>query len=190
MGRMERRIGNSSTSFASLFLYRFSGVFSSCLTHAAINLQSPSRIVLYQAPGSSAAVLQSTLMPNSRRSSAPQSVLYFSLPLGPHRPAFSSSPDMTLLGNMWSPMRTSAPDHNNFLVRTVTSIVSHPVRWMVSLEEGTRLLGGLNQAHPLIADGPVAILPVETRIFPSLPGSCLPNGYRDASSALLQLVKW
>ena len=49
-------------------LFRFSlalpmfGVFSS-FTYTAINLQHPSCTVLYQTPGSSAAVLQSPVMP-------------------------------------------------------------------------------------------------------------------------------
>ena len=57
-------------------LFRFSlllplmDAFSSSLTHAAINLQPPSCTALYHIPGSSAAVLQSLVMPNSRRSSA------------------------------------------------------------------------------------------------------------------------
>ena len=65
------------------------------------------------------AVLQSPMMPNSRRSSVTQSVYYFSFPPGPRFPAFSSSPDVTLLGNVWSPMWSSAPDNNHLLVRTV-----------------------------------------------------------------------
>ena len=94
-----------SASSVPLFLYRCSGAFSSSFTHAAINLQPLSRTVLYQTPGSSAAVLHSPVMPNSRRSSATQSVHYFSFPLGPRFPAFSNSPAMTLLGKIWSPMR-------------------------------------------------------------------------------------
>ena len=70
---------------ASLFLCRCWDVFSSSLTHAAINLQPRSRTVLYQAPGSSAPVLQSPVMPNRRRSSATQSVHFFSSPLWPTR---------------------------------------------------------------------------------------------------------
>ena len=85
-----------SASSASLFLCRCSDAFSSSFTHAAIHLQPPSRTVLYQTPGLSAAVLQSPVMPNSRRSSATQSVHSFSFPPGPRFPAFSSSPDMTL----------------------------------------------------------------------------------------------
>ena len=34
---------------------------------------------------------------------------FFLLPPGPRFPAFSSSPDMILLGNLWSPMQSSAP---------------------------------------------------------------------------------
>ena len=71
-------------------------------------------------------------MSNSRRSSATQSAHSFSYPPGPRFPAFSSSPDMTLLGNLWSPMRSSAPNHNNLLVRTVVSMLSHSVRWLAS----------------------------------------------------------
>ena len=73
-------------------------------------------------------VLQYPVTPNGRRSSATQSVHYFSFPPGPRFPAFSSSPDMTLLGNLWSSMRSSAPAHNNLLVRTVASMLSHWVR--------------------------------------------------------------
>ena len=62
--------------------------------------------VLYQAPGSRAAVFQSPVMPNSRRSSATQSVYYFSFPPGPRFPVFSNFPDTAiLLGSLWSPMR-------------------------------------------------------------------------------------
>ena len=67
-------------SSASLFLCRCSEAFPFSFTHAAINLQPHSRAVLYQAPESSAAVSQSPVMPNSRRSSAMQSVHYFSFP--------------------------------------------------------------------------------------------------------------
>ena len=116
----------------SLFLYRFSGAFYSSLTHA-INLQTLSHTVLYKTPGSSAAVLQSPVIPNIRRSSAPQSVHCFSLPPGPRFFAPSSSPDVAPLGNLWSPMQSSAPDHNNLLVPTVASILSHPVRWSASM---------------------------------------------------------
>ena len=77
-------ISTLSTSSASLVFCRFSGAFSSSLTHATINLQPPSHTVLYQTPGSSAALLQSPAMPNNRRSSAPD----------PCFPAFSSSPHM------------------------------------------------------------------------------------------------
>ena len=121
-----------SASSASLFLCRCSDAFSSSFTHAAINLQPPSCTVLYQAAGSSAAVLQSPVMTNSQRSSATQSVHYFSSPPGPRSPAFSSSPDLTFLGSLWSPMRSSAPDHNNLLMRTVVSMLSHSVRWRAS----------------------------------------------------------
>ena len=94
----------------SLFLCRYSDVFSSSFTHATVNLQHPSRIiVLYQTPGLRTTVLQSPVMPNSRRSSATQSVRYFSFPHGPCFPAFSSSTDMTLLSNLWSPMRSNTP---------------------------------------------------------------------------------
>ena len=74
-----------------LFLCHFLGALSSSLTHVALNLQPPLRTVLYQSPGSSAAVLQSPVMSNTRRSSATQCVHYFSFPLGPHFPAFFSS---------------------------------------------------------------------------------------------------
>ena len=78
---------------------------------------APFTTVLHQTPRSSAMmVIQSLVVPNCRRSSATQSVHSFSFPPGPRFPAFSSSPDLTLLGNLWSPMRSSAPDHNNLLV--------------------------------------------------------------------------
>ena len=57
---------------ASSVSRRFSDAFSSSLTHATMNLQPPSHTVLYQNPGSSAAVLQSPVMPNTRRSSVTQ----------------------------------------------------------------------------------------------------------------------
>ena len=79
-------ISTLSASFASLFLCRCTDAFSSSPTYAAINLQPPSRTVLHQTPRSSAAVLQSLVMPNSRRSSATQSVHYFSFPPGPRFP--------------------------------------------------------------------------------------------------------
>ena len=107
---------------------RVLGVFSSSLTHASINLQPPSQTMMYQTPGSSAAVLQSPVMPNSRRSSAAQSVHSFSLPFDPRFSPFSSSPDMTLLGDLWSPMRSSACDHN-LLVRPVVSMLARSVCW-------------------------------------------------------------
>ena len=53
--------------------------------------------MLYHTPGSSAAVPQSPVTPNSRTSSAPQFVHSFSFPPGPRFPEFPSSPDMTLL---------------------------------------------------------------------------------------------
>ena len=101
-----------SASSAFVSLCRFSAPFplrNSLTYHAAIDLQPPSHTVLYRTPGGSrAAVLQSPVMPNTPRSSATQSAHYFSLPLGPRFPAFSSSPDMTL---------------------TVVSMLSYPVRW-------------------------------------------------------------
>ena len=80
-----------SASSASLFLCRCSDAFYSFFTHAAINLQPSARTMLYQAPGSSVAVLQSPVIPNSRRSSATQSVHSFSFPpahVFPRSPAF------------------------------------------------------------------------------------------------------
>ena len=56
---------------------------------------------------------------------------------------------MTLLGNLWSPMRSSAPAHNNLLVRRVVPMLSHSVRWRASLYEKMRLFGDLHQA-PMI----------------------------------------
>ena len=88
-----------SSSSISLFLCRCSDAFSSPFNHAAVNLQPPSRTVLYQTPRSSAAVLQSPVMPNSRKSSATQSVSSFSFPPGPRFPTFSSSPDTTPCGH-------------------------------------------------------------------------------------------
>ena len=71
---------------AYLFLCRCSGVFFYSFTHAAINLQPPSRTVLYQTPGPSGAVLQFTRMSNSRQSSTTQSVHSFSFSPGPRFP--------------------------------------------------------------------------------------------------------
>ena len=124
---------NLSASSASFFLCRCPDAFYSFFTHAAINLQPPSLTVLYQTPGSKAAVLQSLVMSNSRRSSATQCVNYFSSPPCSRFPAFSSSSDMTLLRNVWSPMQSSAPDHNNILVRTVVSMLLHSLHWKASL---------------------------------------------------------
>ena len=75
----------------SLLLPLIGRIFSS-LTHAAINLQPPSCRLLYHAPGSSAAVLQSPVTPNSRRSSATQSVHSFSFPPGPRFPRSRALP--------------------------------------------------------------------------------------------------
>ena len=59
----------------------------------------------------------SPVMPNTKRSASTQSIHSFFSPSGPRCRAFSSSPDITLLGNLWSPMQSSVPDHNNLLVR-------------------------------------------------------------------------
>ena len=104
--------------FLCLFLPLF-GHISFSLVRAALNLQPPSHTELYQKTRSSAAVLQSPVMPNTRRSLATQSVHSFS-------PAHVVPRSLALL---WSPMRSSAPDHNNLLVRTVDSTLSHPFRW-------------------------------------------------------------
>ena len=98
----------SASSPSLFFCCRWLDAFSSSFTHAAINLQTPPCTALYHTPGSSAAVLQSPVTPNSRRSSAAQSVQSFSSSSGPRFSAFSTSPDMTLSGNLWSPMRSSA----------------------------------------------------------------------------------
>ena len=115
-------------------------------SHAAINLQPPSHTVLYHTPGSSAAVLQSPMMSNTRRSSATQSVHHLSFSPGPRSPAFSSSSNMTLSGNLWSLMRSRAPDHINLLVRKVASTLSHPIRWRTSLSQRMQLFSDLHQA--------------------------------------------
>ena len=95
------------------------------LANTTINLQPSSHTVLYQAPGSSAAELQFfPMMPNTQRSSATRSVHFFSFPPGPRCPAIPSSPSILLLGNLWSPMRSSVPAYNNsLLVRTVASML-------------------------------------------------------------------
>ena len=95
-----------SVSSAYFFLCRFSDVFSSSLPHAAIHLQPPSHTVLNQRPGSNAAVLQFPIMPNGWRFSATQSFHYFSSSPNSRFPAFSNSPDSTLLGKQWSPIPT------------------------------------------------------------------------------------
>ena len=92
--------------FGRLFLFR-------SLTHAAINLQPPSHTV--PNPG---VKCRGALAP--RDTKRPQSVHYLSFPPSPRFPTFSSSPDIALLGNLWSSiMRSSAPDDNNLLARTV-----------------------------------------------------------------------
>ena len=98
-------------SFASLSLCRFSDVFSSSLTHATINLQTPSSTALYQTPGSR----RRTQTPKDPLPRSP-SILSPPPPGLRYCPAFSSSLDMTLMGNLWSPMWSSAPSHNNFLL--------------------------------------------------------------------------
>ena len=123
----------STYSSASLCLCQFLDAFSCSLTHAAVNLQPSSRTVLYETPGSSTAVLQSPVMSNIRRSSDMYSINYFSFSPGPRLPAFSDFPGMTLLGNLWSPLRSTATDHTNLLMRTVASILSRPVRSRASL---------------------------------------------------------
>ena len=151
----------------SLFVCRCLDAFSSSFTHAAINLQPPSRTVLYIRPQGQ--VQRCFSVP--RDAKYPTILCHAVRPfffLYPPRPTFSrvlqlsrydphhaeqrprpqqplrahgcfrslSSPDMTMtlcLDNLWSPMRSSAPDHNNLLVRTAISMLSHSVRWMVSL---------------------------------------------------------
>ena len=83
-----------SASSVSLILCRYLGIFSSSLIHAAMHLQPPLDTVLYQAAGSSVAVLEYSVMSNTRRSSTAQSVHSFSSPTGPRFSACSSSPDM------------------------------------------------------------------------------------------------
>ena len=53
-------------------------------------------------------------MPNIRRYSATQSVHSFSFLCGPRFYAFSSSPDVTLFGYLWSLMQSSAPTTTTF----------------------------------------------------------------------------
>ena len=78
-------------------------------------------------PGSSAMMLESSVMPNNRPLPRTRSLLC------PRYPAFFRSPDISLLGGVWSSMRSSVPDHNNLFGRTVASILSHPVCWRASL---------------------------------------------------------
>ena len=73
-----------SASSASLFLCRCLDTFFCFFTYATTNLQPSSCTVLYQTPGSSDVVVQSPVMPNSRRSPATQSVHSISFPPGPH----------------------------------------------------------------------------------------------------------
>ena len=88
------------------------------------NLQPPSHTALCQTPGSSPAVLQSPVMPNTRRSFATQcSVSIISSSPQAHVVPFASSPDMTLLDNLWSLMRSNVLDRKNVIVRTVASIL-------------------------------------------------------------------
>ena len=80
-------------------LFRFSlplpvsDAFSSSVTYTTINLRPASHTVLYKTPGSRAAVFQSPVKPISLRSSATQSVHYFSFPpalVFPRSPALST----------------------------------------------------------------------------------------------------
>ena len=107
-----------------------------------VNLQPPSHTVLllYQTPGS---IYGGTPVPGRREAKYPKILRHtqfhhsFSFPPGPRCPVFSNSPDTTLLGNLllWSPMRSSAPNHNNLHVRTVLLRNSH--RSGASLQERT-----------------------------------------------------
>ena len=72
------------------------------------------------------------VMPNTRRFSATQSVRYFFFFPGLRFPTLSISPDTTVLGTLCPPMRNSVSDHNNFLVCTVVTMLSHSVDWMAS----------------------------------------------------------
>ena len=122
-------MGALSASSASLFFRRTSAALSSSVLHAAINVRPPSITTSHHLPGSNATVFHPSTspIPNSRRSSATQSVHSFSLPPRPRRPGFSRVPTMIRLGNLRLSIRMSAPAHNNLLVRTVVSILSQPV---------------------------------------------------------------
>ena len=91
---------------------RLSDTFSPSLTHAAINMQPSLHTVLYQVPG--------PFPPAHVVSRSPALSL-------------SLSPYMTLLVNLWSSTRCSAPAHNTLIVHTVAWILSHPIRWRASL---------------------------------------------------------
>ena len=122
----------SSSASLHLPVIPFADDFSSFFIHATISLQSPSHTLLYQAPGSTAAVLQSPVIPNTTSFST-QSVHSCPFYTGPRCPAFAGSPDMILLGNLWSPMRSRAPAYNSLLVHTIVWILLHPVHMKESL---------------------------------------------------------
>ena len=144
-----------SVSSASLFLCRFSGAFSSFFLQPCCSLPSPTRQWTYSSvhiqyravPNPRIKCGGAPVKPKSRRSPATQSVHYFSFSPRPRFSAFSSSPDMMLFGNLWSPMRRSASDHDNLLVRTVVTMLLYSALWRASLKERVRLSGDLHQAH-------------------------------------------
>ena len=63
-------------------------------------------------------------------------------------------------------MHSSDPDHNNHLVRTVFSMLSHSVRWRASLQERIRLFGDLHHAPIEVANPLRGQLNRENGYFP------------------------
>ena len=122
-----------SASFTSSFLCRVLDPFFSSTTHAALNLQPPLHTVLNQTAGSSAAVLQPPVMPNTRRSSDTQSALISLYPAAPVFPCSLAFPTRT----SWQPVVAHAEQRHrprmNLLVRTAASIPLRMVCWRASL---------------------------------------------------------
>ena len=88
-----RRNGGLSSSPASLLFRRNSAALSSSDLHVVINVRPPTITTSHHLPGSNATVFHPSPspIPNSRRSSATQSVHSFSLPPRPPRPGSRGS---------------------------------------------------------------------------------------------------
>ena len=114
-----------SASSDSLFLYRVIAALSSSSLHPAINLRPPSMTVSSHAPRSSAAAFQSPSMPKARTSSATVRLFLFLSP----RPALPWSLHPAKHDPVGQPTTVHTDERpRNLLVRTVVSMLSHPVR--------------------------------------------------------------